>query len=313
MAALSPPSLEQFRWVRSKTGAAYRVIQQLGQGGNSHVYLVEAMTPPFQGLLFALKLFVRVSDETRLGRFEREVEFLKSCHHPAIMRVYDDGAIIESGHSDTKYPFVIADYLPKTLYDVMRGGLTMMEKVSFVLQLLSAASFLENHAPQVVHRDIKPENIFVRGKSCILGDFGLMKLLADAQGIEEDEKDREHVISSTGPRLPRFYRTQDLVDYCKGKSGISTKSDIFQLGLVFAEMFTGVNPLKPSQKILDDIELAPLGDVAGSQSSAIKAHLKQMLEIYPAKRPLAGELFDPWEGIFRETANLSHQLEGRVF
>ena len=351
------PQLEAFRRIRSGAGATYRVIQPLGQGGNSHVYLVEAMTAPFQGLLFALKLFVKVSDATRLKRFSREVEFFKKCQHPAIMRVYDLGEIDEAG---TKFPFVIADYLPRTLYDAMRSGLTMMEKTSFVLQLLSAAAYMEKEEPQIVHRDIKPENIFVRGKGCILGDFGLMKILekpskppeaanqkvgvaapksttailkvddesksaASADSIKnqivievaavsvEEEEDREHVITSTGPRLPRFYRTPDLVDYCRKKGELTTKSDVFQLGLVFTELFSGKNPLKAAKHIYDPIELDPMGEIPGSQASAIKAHLKQMLELNPANRPAASELFDPWEGIFKESAQISLQLEGRVF
>jgi len=270
------------------------------------------MTGELQGLLFALKLFVRVADSTRLGRFVREVEFLKKCEHPAIMRVYDDGEIVETGHTEVKYPFVIADYLPRTLFDALRGGLTMMEKVSFVLQLLSATAYLDRQNPEIVHRDVKPENIFVRGRACILGDFGLMKLLSNEAG-EDDSEDKKYVIASTGPRLPRYYRTPDLVDYCRGKAQITPKSDIFQLGLVFTEMFTGRNPLKEAKEILDKVELDPVGEIPGAQSSGIKAHLRQMLEFSPELRPTAQDLFDPWEGIFRETATIARSLEGRVF
>lgn len=306
------PKFEHFRFLSSDSGTRYRVVQLIGIGGNSHVYLVEAMGGQHQGLLFALKLFVRISDETRLGRFEREVEFLKRCSHPAIMRVYDSGKVVEHGPTTSTFPYVIADYLPRTLFDAMRSGLSMVEKVSFVLQLLSAAAFLDQQAPQIVHRDIKPENIFVRGRNCILGDFGLMKVLGDDRE-QACADDKGFLIESTGPRLPRYYRTRDLVEYCKGKADITTKSDIFQLGLVFAEMFTGRNPLRAARNIFDEVELDPLGDVPGSQASAIKGHLQKMLASDPTERPSAYQLFDPWEGQFREVVSLAHSLEGRAF
>lgn len=304
------PQFEISRRITSNSEVAYRVLQRLGQGGNSHVYLVEALTGPNRGLLFALKLFVQVSDATRLARFNQEVKFLSECKHPAIMRVYDDGKVVEGGKEQVIFPFVIADYLPRTLFDSLRSGLSMVEKVSFALQLLSAASFLESSTPKIVHRDIKPQNIFVRGKACILGDFGLIKFLPDEAG---DGKDREFIFHSVGPRLPKYFRTPDLVEYCKGKGEITPKSDVFQLGLVFAVMFTGLNPLKSSKDILAAIEMYDVGDCSGALSDAIKPLLIKMVELDVAKRPSATELFDAWEGIFLRAVNMANDLEGRVF
>lgn len=301
---------ETSRKVISNSEITYRVLQRLGKGGNSHVYLVEALSGPNRGLLFALKLFVQVSDATRLARFKQEIDFLRECKHPAIMRVYDDGQVVEGGKHQTIFPFVIADYLPYTLSDSLRIGLSMVEKVSFALQLLSAASFLENSAPKIVHRDIKPQNIFVRGKACILGDFGLMKFLQGEAGIAED---RKFILDSVGPRLPRFYRTPDLVEYCRGNVEITPKSDVFQLGLVFAVMFTGENPSIFSQDILAAVGMRPVGDCSGSLSDAIKPLLIRMLDPNVATRPSAGDLFDTWEGIFLRAVNMAHDLEGRIF
>ncbi len=307
------PLLELNQRISSNSENYYRVIQSLGQGGNSHVYLVKAMSGELRGLLFALKLFTRVKDSTRLGRFKREVTFLKECSHPAIMRVYDDGQIVVSAQSQTIFPFVIADFLPRTLFDAMRGGLSMVEKLSFSLQLLSALAYLSNRSHAIVHRDIKPENIFVRGKACLLGDFGLMKVLDESPTADSLADDKQFMIESTGPRLPRFYRSPDLVEYCRGNGEVTTKSDVFQLGLVLSEMFTGENPLKPCRNILDPVELQELRTVSGSQSQAIRAHLSTMLGFDAANRPLAEGLFDPWEGIFKEVATISHSLEGRLF
>jgi serine/threonine-protein kinase len=313
----------------SATRVRYRVIQKLGGGGNSNVYLVQALGGANRGVLFALKLFLKINDSTRLGRFQREVDFLKKCDHPAIMRVFDDGHLpIALGTISQSYPFVIVEYLPRTLRDAMRGGLGIAEKLSFTIELLSGLTYLASKTPPIVHRDIKPENIFIRGRSCVLGDFGLMKSLEPAAATVEpttattepvvaeavQNDDVTFFIDSTGPRLPRFYRTPDLVDYCRGQSELTSKSDVFQLGLTVAEMFTGTVPLAPiEKKILEPVKLVDLEEIGGAQASAIGSQILRMLDMSPHTRPHAHDLLDSWEGIFLEIVKISHQLEGRVF
>lgn len=314
---MATPEIELHRRFPAESGEFYRVVQKIGSGGNSSVYLVQAITGDFRGILFAMKLFTKISDQTRLGRFRREVKLLRELSHPAIMRVYDIGELMESHPEKEAFPFVICDYFPRTLYDELRAGLRMPERLSFALQLLSAVAFLSGRKPSIVHRDIKPENIFVRGRACILGDLGLIKTLvtnAEEEQASDLASDVEYMIDSVGPRLPRYYRTPDLVDYCRGaRKDLSAKSDVFQLGLVFAEMFTGECPLKECRKILDPVELMPLGTILGSQSNAIKPLLERMLSTNDAERPSAHDLFDPWEGILKEASNTAHALEGRVF
>jgi len=301
------PEFEVGQRISSHADVYYKILQRFGVGGNSHVYLVECLKGPLRGVLFALKLFVKVNDATRLGRFNKEIDFLKECDHPAVMKVYDFGeSVVSEGGVRTVYPFVIADFLPKTLRDSMRSGLSMVEKLSFTLQLLSALSYISEK--NIVHRDIKPENIFVRGKGCILGDFGLMKILDEA-----DVDDKDYMIESTGPRLPRFYRTPDLVEYCKGRAELTTKSDVFQLGIVLSEMYSGDSPLKECKNIFDEVVIEAISSIGGSQSAAISAILRSMLDYSVDTRPNAHDLLDPWEGIFLEVVKVSHQLEGKIF
>jgi serine/threonine protein kinase len=150
-------------------------------------YLVVCTAGVNKGILFALKIFRRLSKPERRESFLKEVEFLKKQDHPAVMRVFDEGMF--RYHVDgtrNEYPFVVAEYLPQTLYHLIRAKTAdVAQRVSIAAHLLSALSFLEQSNPQAVHRDIKPQNIFIKGRSCVLGDFGLMKLLDD-----EDEDDR---------------------------------------------------------------------------------------------------------------------------
>ncbi len=215
--------------------------------------------------------------------FMREINFLRGCDHPAVMRVFDEGIYLE------RYPFVVVEYLPDTLHEVARKRTVFLKKLSYSLHLLSALDYLQRLDPPVIHRDIKPRNAFVRGEACILGDFGLMKHgpARDDQDREIDDEDREVIRQSYGPGMPQLYRTPDLVEYMKGGPPPTTSSDEFQLGLVLAELFTGMNPEKPMGRggFLSEIELQPLGDLDHRLWPPVKRAIEEMLEFKPAARP----------------------------
>jgi serine/threonine protein kinase len=297
--------------IRSLNAINYRIVQSLGAGGNSLVYLALALNGEAHGVLFALKVFTRVSKPKRLERFQQEAEFLRKCTHPSIMRIYDNGVYHPgTGNDAVRYPFVIVDYLPETLDQAMRKPMTTAERVSYTLQLLSALCYLEHYNPPIVHRDIKPKNIFVKGRSCVLGDFGLMKFL---DGERETKAEREIYRQAAGPGMPYAYRSPDLVAYAKGEGDLSAKSDVFQLGLVIAEMFTGVNPSRRPKTLLEPVRLLGVRHISCSVGLTVQSLIQKMLLMDPPQRPSAVSLLDPWEGIFREVVSHSHQLNGRVF
>ena len=102
--------------IRSSTDNWYKNVQLLGSGGNSVTFLVHSTSGDYTGGLFALKVFRRLSAPERRIKFKEEIEFLKGVDHPSIMRVYDEGEF-EVG-SDL-FPFVVAEYLPTTLHELI--------------------------------------------------------------------------------------------------------------------------------------------------------------------------------------------------
>lgn len=294
----------------ASTGESYKILDWLGDGGNGEVHLVTATSGINQGLLFALKVFLQMQDETRLLRFRREIDLLSKLDHPSVLKIFDHGKVeIEINGNIVPHPFAVFEYLPQTLADAFKTGLTAVEKAAFTLQLISGLQYLSSISPQIIHRDIKPSNIFVRGKSCILGDLGLVKVLDD----ELPDDDKQFVFETVGPALPRYYRTPDLVAYCRDGIPLTTKSDVFQLGLVLAKMYTSRVPLKPAANILDDVELHPLSPISGSLEDQIRPLLENMLALAPTGRPSAAELIEGWDGIFRTVVDMSLDLEGAVF
>lgn len=298
--------------LKSNSDNWYRIIQTLGAGGNAVTYLVICTSGMNKGVMFALKIFRRLSKPERRARFLEEVAFLKDVSHPSIMRVFDEGDFTYTvAGAKNDYPFVVAEYLPRTLYDVIRSrAARTVEKLSISVQLLSALTYLETMEPQAVHRDIKPQNIFVKGQSCVLGDFGLMKLLND-----HDEEDREVFKESVGVGMPFFYRTPDLVAYARNEAPLSVATDVFQLGLVLAELFTGRNPCRRplGNDMLSDIDLESVGTIGGELSGTIASLLHRMLVLDASKREPASALMDPWMGVLESATRSAVGLDGRAF
>jgi len=288
--------------LRAESGVWYRNLQILGTGGNAVTFLVVATSGPNRGVPFALKVFRRLSKPERRQAFLNEIKFLEQCDHPCIMRVFDNGVFYD------QHPFLVAEYLPGTLYSLMRaGGISVVVKISFALQLLSALAYLHQLDTPVIHRDIKPKNIFVKGRSAVLGDFGLLKHIN-----AETAEDREVFKESVGFGMPFRYRTPDQVAYFRGEAAITAKSDVFQLGLVLAELFTRRNPERPATAFDAPVEIDALGTIPGALSGGIASVINRMLARDPNQRDSAATFMDPWEGIFRAAVSQAHALEGHA-
>ncbi len=262
--------------VLSWTGITYRIIKFLGQGGSASAYLTVCTEGKHRGLSFAVKAFRSASKPDRIISFMREINVLRNCEHPAIMRVFDEGIYQE------RYPFVVVEYLPRTLHDEIRSTTNFLKNIAYSLHLLSALDYLQRLIPAVIHRDIKPKNIFVKGGSCILGDFGLLK-----HWQVPDNQNKDIIKESRGPGMPRFYRTPDLVRHLREGLAPTTSSDVFQLGLVLAELFTGSNPEVPmkANRFTEDVKLKPLRNVRHPLWPPVKDAIESMLVFDPDARP----------------------------
>ena len=281
--------------IRAESGAWYKNLQVLGTGGNAVTFLAMCTEGCFKGQLFAIKIFRRFSRPERKEAFLSEINFLKSCEHPGIMRIFDDGTYKGS-------PFLVAEYLPRTLWYLINRNISIVQKVSFAMQLISAIDHLSSLNPPAVHRDIKPSNIFVKGGSCVLGDFGMIKRLTG-----DSDEDRSIVRESTGPGMPFYYRTPDLIKYACQNGSLSPKSDVFQLGLVLTQLFTKRNPLIISEQFCDEIRLETIGRIPGHLGAGIATLLNRMLIIDQSQRENAQDFLDPFQAILLDAVQKSHE------
>jgi serine/threonine protein kinase len=265
----------------------YVNIGRAGEGGSSEVYLALATSGPRRGVTFAVKIFTAVDrDEWRVN-FMREVHVLRDCDHPAIVKVFDEGMYHD------RYPFFVMEHLPDTLLKSMRAGnLPDRTKLTIVMQLLSAVNYLSRRDPPAVHRDIKPSNIFLKGGACVLGDFGLIfQVEGPGRGVAGAGK------RSGVAEMARSYRTPELVAYHNGGPKPSPASDVFQLGLVAAELFSGTNPLLPDSAE-KPLRVQPVAPIQGPYAEPIRSMLGQMLIQETDQRPSASDLLSRWQELF---------------
>jgi serine/threonine-protein kinase len=194
----------------------YRVIGLLGRGGMGEVYRANDLK---LGQPVALKFLPEstAGNARMLARFHAEVRIARQVSHPNVCRVYDIGELEGCPYISMEY--VDGEDLDSLLHRIGRlSGDKAIEMARSLCAGLTAA-----HDKGVLHRDLKPANIMIdaRGQVLIM-DFGLAGL---AGQIADGE-----IRSGT----PLYMAPEQLA----GKE-VSVRSDIYSLGLVLYEMFTG--------------------------------------------------------------------------
>jgi serine/threonine-protein kinase len=208
----------------------YRVIEEIGRGGMAVVYLAERADGEFEQRV-ALKLIKRGTDTDEvIRRFERERQIMARAGHPNMARLLDGGAT-ENGQ-----PYFVMEYvdgLPIDRYCDERR-LDVRERVRLFLRVLDAVAYA--HRNLVVHRDIKPSNILVTSEGEVkLLDFGIAKLL--------ESDDDAVTLTRTGQVVmtPAFASPEQI----RGR-GITTATDIYQLGVLLCSLVSGRLPYRAS-------------------------------------------------------------------
>ena len=191
----------------------YRIIGLLGKGGMGEVFRADDLR---LGQPVALKFLPEAlaRDAARLAQFHNEVRTARQVSHPNICRVYDIGEI--DGHLYLSMEYVDGEDLATSLRRI--GRFPEDRAIEIVRQL--CAGLAAAHDRGVLHRDLKPANIMLDGAGKVrLMDFGLA-----AAGRVEDIR----------AGTPAYMAPEQL----EGRE-VTARSDIFALGLVMYELFTG--------------------------------------------------------------------------
>ncbi len=251
----------------TRLGTRYRVVGLLGRGGMGEVYRADDLE---LNQSVALKFLPEkvARNAADLARLRQEVRIARQISHPNVCRTYDisevDGQV-----------FVVMEYVDgEDLASVLRrlGRPSPDKSVEIARQLclgLGAA-----HENGVLHRDLKPANIMIDGRGRVrITDFGLA-------GTAEDIAAEGGAAGTPAYMAPEQIRS----------GGASAQSDIYSLGLVLYEIFTGKRAADmtprpdPSRGDSDSSVRTPSSFVADIDPIVERVILR-CLERDPARRP----------------------------
>jgi tRNA A-37 threonylcarbamoyl transferase component Bud32 len=205
-------------------GNRYRIVERLGRGGMGEVYRADDLK---LGQAVALKFLPPDVDKDpgRLTQLHTEVRLARQVSHPNVCRVYDIDEV--EGHTFLSMEYVDGEDLASLLRRIGR----FPQDRALAISRQVCAGLAAVHECGMVHRDLKPANVMLDGTGKVrLTDFGL----AGATG--------ESVRAGT----PAYMAPEQLA----GRE-VNARSDVYSLGLVLYEIFTG-------QRALDAQNLAEL-------------------------------------------------------
>ena len=246
----------------------YRIVGLLGKGGMGEVYRADdlKLSQPV-----ALKFLPDsyLSDGAALARFHREVRVARQVSHRNVCRVYDIGEI--DGRHYLSMEFIKGEELSSLLRRI--GRLPSDKAVQIARQI--CAGLAAAHENGILHRDLKPANIMIDSDgNARITDFGLAGL---AEEFREDE------VRAGTPA----YMAPEQFD---GETP-SVKSDIYSLGLVLYELFTGKRAFEAST-LGELIELRRSDTTPTTPTSIVKdldpvveSVIDRCIQKDPARRP----------------------------
>jgi serine/threonine protein kinase len=208
----------------------YEVEGVLGRGAMGMVYLARDRRIGRRVALKTVQIGQKFDDESDATEFfqrlQREAEVCGSMQHPNIVTLY------EPGYENNVISFLATEYVegeslrdrlkrskPLPLDDALRIGADILRGLAYA------------HAKGVIHRDIKPANILLSSEGqAKIADFGI------ARPVNSD-------LTAVGSMLgtPNYMSPEQVK--C---DTVTTRSDLFSVGVVMYEMLTGVKPFTAS-------------------------------------------------------------------
>ncbi len=217
--------------------ARYQVLQKLGEGGMSYVYLAKEIS---SDAIVAIKVLSPrlASDKSSVERLRREAGLAMRLDHPNVCR------ILRLGESEDGLIYLVMPFLKGELLsdrEVRGGPMEMTLGVTLLKQM--CAGLHHAHELQIVHRDLKPENVMLVPEDGGAAGGGVERAVVMDFGLAKERRADPAIakLTATGIILgtPEFMSPEQI----RGKP-LDARSDIYALGIVAFEMFTGKLPFQ---------------------------------------------------------------------
>jgi serine/threonine-protein kinase len=247
-------------------GGRYRIEALIGRGGMSDVYRGTDVMLKRQ---VAIKILTDRSEDLR-QRFLREAQSMARLNHQNIVGVYD------AAQSDGVSYIVMELVQGRTLAMISPAEMTVHTALRYILELLEALAFA--HENNVVHRDVKPANIMVLpGGAIKVMDFGLSQRTSEMSSVTNAGE----IVGTIAYLSPERFL---------GKIA-DARSDLYSVGVVMYEVFTGTVPFKNDSDDLVAVIFAhvneppaPLRSVNPAVPAPIERIVLRLLEKDPDRR-----------------------------
>jgi serine/threonine protein kinase len=247
----------------------YRIVSRLGKGGMGEVFRADDL---ILGQPVALKFLPEsaTSNVNLLTRFYDEVRIARQISHANVCRVYDIGEV-------DGQPYLSMEYIDgEDLASLLRriGRLPADKATEFARKLCAAVAAA--HAQGVLHRDLKPANIMIDARGELrVTDFGLAAIAAQLQGDE--------IRHGT----PAYMAPEQLTG-----TEVSAQSDLYAVGLILYEMFTGKLPLQADSiveitRLRQETRASNPSTLIGDLDKAVERAILRCLEPDPKMRPVS--------------------------
>lgn len=281
------PELDQFLKGDSWDNVNWMQGSLIGQGSFGCVYLaLHAVT----GELMAVKQVEMPSKsnseidkrkEVMVAALKREIDLLRDLQHPHIVQYLGSNA-------DDEHFNIFLEYVPGGSVAAMLNNYGHLQEPlirNFVRQILDGLSYL--HGRDIIHRDIKGANVLVDNKGNIkISDFGISKRVEASALLHPPKGGNIHRSSLQGSV---FWMAPEVVK----QTSYTRKADIWSLGCLIVEMFTGTHPFPNCSQLQAIFQIGNSSAKPSDPENASeegKAFLKLTFEVDHEKRPAADEL-----------------------
>ena len=214
----------------------YRLVQQIGQGGNGRVF----SAVDFSGTSVAIKFVLATLTEEKRKRLKNEIHFCENTECPNIIKIIDHGYFEAE---DGGFLFYVMPLYERTLRDKMKAGMTADEILDVFTGVLLGLRYA--HSKGIIHRDVKPENILLKDASCnpVICDFGIAHF--------SEEELYTAVETRATERLANFNYAAP--EQKQRASVVGPPTDLYSLCLILNEMFTGEIPQASGYRKISEV------------------------------------------------------------